>query len=74
MISSSFLLELVVESVLERNLPSRLFELALVNLMHQFDWKLPDETNREDLEMGDSPGLTTRRRQSLLLVAKPFIA
>ena len=74
MISSSFLLELVVESVLELNLPSRLFELALVNLMHQFDWKLPDEMNREDLEMGDSPGPPTRRRQSLQLVAKPFLA
>nr|BAD06417.1 cytochrome P450 [Asparagus officinalis] len=47
-------------------------ELALANLMYRFDWELPDGMKSEDLDMGDSPGLTTRRRQNLHLVARPF--
>lgn len=49
-----------------------MLELALANLIHRFDWKLPDGMKCEDLDMGDSPGLTTRRKQNLHLVAKPF--
>nr|BAD16679.1 cytochrome P450 [Muscari armeniacum]BAD16680.1 cytochrome P450 [Muscari armeniacum] len=48
-------------------------ELALANLVRSFDWELPDGMNNEDLGMGDGPGLSARRRQSLLLVAKPFL-
>lgn len=43
-------------------------ELALANLVHMFNWKLPDGMKRQDLDMGDAPGLTIRRRQKLHLV------
>ncbi|KAI5018618.1 hypothetical protein ZWY2020_043506 [Hordeum vulgare] len=46
-------------------------ELALANLVRLFDWELPDGMAPEDLDMSDAPGLTTRRRVGLRLVARP---
>lgn len=48
-------------------------ELALANLAHRFDWKLPDGMRSEDLDMSELPGLAAHRRQNLRLVAKPFL-
>ncbi|KAK1270875.1 Cytochrome P450 71A1 [Acorus gramineus] len=44
-------------------------ELALANLIHHFEWKLPIEV--EDMDMSESPGLTTPRKSKLLVVATP---
>ncbi|XP_057787919.1 cytochrome P450 71A8-like [Salvia miltiorrhiza] len=41
-------------------------ELLLANLVHKFDWKLP---NAKDLDMTESPGLTVHRATPLLAVA-----
>lgn len=46
-------------------------ELALANLVHRFDWKLPDGMGEEGLDMIEAPGLTTRKRVSLRLTATP---
>lgn len=46
-------------------------EVALANLVHCFDWELPHNMTREDLDMTDAPGLTSARQQRLHLVAKP---
>ncbi|KAK1318791.1 Cytochrome P450 71A1 [Acorus calamus] len=46
-------------------------ELLLANLLNHFDWKLPGELRGEDLNMDEAPGLTTRRKMSLVLVAEP---
>ncbi|KAL6619213.1 hypothetical protein ACP70R_034352 [Stipagrostis hirtigluma subsp. patula] len=47
-------------------------ELALANLVRLFDWELPDGAAPDELDMSDAPGLTTRRRAPLWLVATPF--
>lgn len=49
-----------------------IIELALANLVNQFDWKLPDGMTIETLDMIESPGLTTRKKQELNLVAKSY--
>jgi cytochrome P450 len=46
-------------------------ELALASLVRAFDWELPGGTAPGELDMDDAPGLTTRRRVPLWLVAKP---
>lgn len=45
-------------------------ELVLANLIHGFDWQLPDGMNAGDLNMDEAPGLTIRKRERLLLVAR----
>lgn len=47
-------------------------ELALANLVNRFDWELPGNMTRDDLDMDDAPGLTSRKKQRLDLVAKLF--
>ncbi|ONK73442.1 uncharacterized protein A4U43_C04F31540 [Asparagus officinalis] len=49
-----------------------MLELAFANLVKNFDWELPDGIMKEDLDMGDSPGISSRRRQNLYLSAKPL--
>ncbi|XP_028769163.1 cytochrome P450 71D10-like [Neltuma alba] len=43
-------------------------ELSLANLLFHFDWKLPDDTKPEDLDMSESFGLSVKRKQDLLLI------
>ncbi|KAL0925646.1 hypothetical protein M5K25_004011 [Dendrobium thyrsiflorum] len=43
-------------------------ELALANLLHCFDWKLPSGISCEGISMEDSTGITTTRREKLDLV------
>ncbi|KAK1270056.1 Cytochrome P450 71A1 [Acorus gramineus] len=47
-------------------------EIVLANLLNDFEWKLPGELRGEDLNMDEAPGLTTRRKASLVLVAEPI--
>ncbi|OAY75935.1 Cytochrome P450 71A1 [Ananas comosus] len=46
-------------------------ELALANVVHRFDWELPNEMRGEELDMDEVFGQTVRRKNSLQLVAKP---
>ncbi|GMH01217.1 hypothetical protein Nepgr_003056 [Nepenthes gracilis] len=46
-------------------------ELALANLLHCFDWKLPHGITREDVDMVEAVGLTVHKKTPLLLVATP---
>ncbi|MQL93393.1 hypothetical protein Taro_026024 [Colocasia esculenta] len=48
-------------------------ELVLANLLHRFDWKMPDGMQAEDLDMGETPGVLTARKQSLCLVPVPYV-
>ncbi|KAG6494873.1 cytochrome P450 71A1-like [Zingiber officinale] len=49
-------------------------EIALANLVHRFDWELPDGMNPADLDMEEAPGLTTPKKVPLCLVATPWIS
>ncbi len=46
-------------------------ELVLANLVHKFDWALPDGARAEDLDMTQRNGLTIHRKVPLLAVATP---
>ncbi|KAG1328121.1 Cytochrome P450 71A1 [Cocos nucifera] len=48
-------------------------ELALANLVHRFEWELPYGMRREEMDVADAPGLTSRRKERLHLVAKSCI-
>ncbi|KAM0940841.1 putative cytochrome P450 [Dioscorea sansibarensis] len=45
-------------------------EFALANLVHQFDWEMPNGLSAEDLNMDEAQGLTMHRKYPLVLVAK----
>ncbi|KAE8671880.1 putative Cytochrome P450 [Hibiscus syriacus] len=45
-------------------------ELALANLLYKFDWEMPKGMNTEDLDFDVLPGLTTHRKNALVLVAR----
>ncbi|XP_074588890.1 cytochrome P450 71A1-like [Curcuma longa] len=47
-------------------------ELALANLVHQFDWELPAGLSREEFGMEEVAGLMVRREGRLHVVAKPW--
>ncbi|XP_071712158.1 cytochrome P450 736A117-like [Rutidosis leptorrhynchoides] len=46
-------------------------ENVLANLLHKFDWKLPNE-DEDSLDMNEQPGLTVRKKVPLVAVATPF--
>ncbi|WOH10588.1 hypothetical protein DCAR_0730057 [Daucus carota subsp. sativus] len=48
-------------------------EFVLANLLHKFDWKLPNGTTEENLDMCESTGVTIHRKVPLLAVADPRI-
>ncbi|KAH7670618.1 Costunolide synthase protein [Dioscorea alata] len=45
-------------------------EFALANLVHQFDWEMPNGLSAEDLNMDEAQGLIMHRKHPLVLVAK----
>lgn len=47
-------------------------ELVLANLMHKFDWTLPDGTDVENLDMSESIGITAHKK--IARVATPLNA
>lgn len=47
-------------------------EYVLANLMHRFDWELPNGMKCEELNMDECTGLTAHRKFPLLVVATPF--
>ncbi|PKA66536.1 Cytochrome P450 71A1 [Apostasia shenzhenica] len=46
-------------------------ELALANILYNFDWKLPNGTKEEDIDMREHFGLVTRKKTPLVLFATP---
>ncbi|XP_043701809.1 cytochrome P450 71A1-like [Telopea speciosissima] len=46
-------------------------ELALANLLHKFDWILPNGASGEDLDTTEAPGITCHLNSPLLAVATP---
>ncbi|WOH05471.1 hypothetical protein DCAR_0624888 [Daucus carota subsp. sativus] len=46
-----------------------ILELVLANLLHSFDWNLPDGARAEDINMEESFGLVVRKKIPLYLVA-----
>ncbi|KAK6122602.1 hypothetical protein DH2020_043659 [Rehmannia glutinosa] len=44
-------------------------ELVLVNLMHKFNWELPDGAQAKDLDMSETLGVTVHRVLPLIAVA-----
>ncbi|BFG29582.1 hypothetical protein CerSpe_158560 [Prunus speciosa] len=47
-------------------------EIALANLLHKFNWALPNGTRGEDLDMTESSGTSIRRVFPLKVVAIPY--
>ncbi|XP_057810420.1 premnaspirodiene oxygenase-like [Salvia miltiorrhiza] len=47
-------------------------ELALAQLLYNFDWKLPEGVRVEDLDMIENDGITTSRKDNLFVVATPY--
>lgn len=49
-------------------------EIALANLVHKFDWSLPDGARGEDIDMTEANGVITHRKYPLKVVAFPYLA
>ncbi|KAK9995622.1 hypothetical protein SO802_020308 [Lithocarpus litseifolius] len=49
-----------------------IIELAVANLVHNFEWTLPDGAIGKDLDMTESTGLTIHRKFSLTAIATPY--
>ena len=45
-------------------------ELALGNLIHRFDWELPNGMTTEKFNMSEKPGFTVHRKDELRLLVK----
>ncbi|CAH2069651.1 unnamed protein product [Thlaspi arvense] len=43
-------------------------QFVLANLLYQFDWKLPEGVEVEDIDMDETAGLTTHKKHDLILV------
>ncbi|GMJ07296.1 TRANSPARENT TESTA 7, CYTOCHROME P450 75B1 [Hibiscus trionum] len=49
----------------------KMIQLSLANLLHGFNWKLPDNNRAEDLNMEEAYGLVTPRKFPLVAVMEP---
>ncbi|CAA2954812.1 premnaspirodiene oxygenase-like [Olea europaea subsp. europaea] len=47
-------------------------ELPLAQLLYNFDWKLPEGINPDNLNMIENSGMTASRKEDLYLFADPF--
>ncbi|KAK9995871.1 hypothetical protein SO802_020557 [Lithocarpus litseifolius] len=47
-------------------------ELILANLVHNFEWTLPDGATGKDLDMTESTGLRIHRKFPLMAIATPY--
>ncbi|GJM98690.1 hypothetical protein PR202_ga15720 [Eleusine coracana subsp. coracana] len=50
------------------------FMFSLANLLHGFEWKLPHDVTKEELNMEEIFGLSTPRKFPLQAVAEPRLA
>ncbi|XP_004292862.1 PREDICTED: cytochrome P450 71A1-like [Fragaria vesca subsp. vesca] len=48
-------------------------EIALANILHKFNWELPDGAKGQDLDMTESTGITIHRKNPLKVVAVPYL-
>ncbi|KAE8671882.1 Cytochrome P450 [Hibiscus syriacus] len=44
-------------------------EPALANLLYKFDWEMPNEMSKEDIDFATVPGLAVHKKNALLLAA-----
>ncbi|XP_042513210.1 cytochrome P450 736A117-like [Macadamia integrifolia] len=51
---------------------SAVVELALANLLHKFDWALPNGANGDALDDTEAPGLSCRLKSPLLAIATTY--
>ncbi|KAE8652611.1 cytochrome P450 71A1 [Cucumis sativus] len=51
-----------------------IIELALAQILHSFDWELPNGIEAKDLDMTEVYGITMHRKAHLEVVAKPYFA
>ncbi|MBA0623493.1 hypothetical protein Godav_008953 [Gossypium davidsonii] len=49
-------------------------ELALANLLYNFNWEMPIGMNKEDLDFEAIPGITAHKNNALTLIAKKNIS
>lgn len=57
------------------NFETVIIELVLANLLHSFDWSLPDGARAEGIDMEETFGMTVHKKTPLYLVAStPFVA
>jgi len=47
-------------------------ELALANLLYNFDWEMPQGLKAEDIDMDVLPGLSTHKKNALCLMARNY--
>ncbi|XP_020272284.1 cytochrome P450 71A1-like [Asparagus officinalis] len=48
-----------------------IIELAVANIMRCFDWRLPEGLREEEMDMAEAPGIASRKKINLNLVAIP---
>ncbi|KAL4310247.1 hypothetical protein GQ457_01G006170 [Hibiscus cannabinus] len=48
-------------------------ELAFANILYKFDWEMTTGMNEEDLDFEALPGITTHKKNDLVLVAKKIV-
>ncbi|ERN11290.1 hypothetical protein AMTR_s00024p00242390 [Amborella trichopoda] len=53
------------------NLGLKVIQASLANLVHGFEWGLPEGMKKEDLNMAEIFGLSTPRKEPLVAVMKP---
>ncbi|XVF87951.1 hypothetical protein PTKIN_Ptkin19aG0009800 [Pterospermum kingtungense] len=54
------------------NMGMAIVELALANLLYHFDWKLPNDIKLKDLNMEEAAGLTSYRKEALVLMPTKY--
>lgn len=70
--------ELIPFGAGRRGCPGVLFaiavnELVLANLVHHFDWKLPDGIAEKDLDMSEVVSFTCHRKSPLIAIATKYV-
>ncbi|XP_038715114.1 cytochrome P450 71B36-like [Tripterygium wilfordii] len=55
------------------NMGEATVELALANLLYKFDWEMPIGMKREDIDTEVIPGISMRKKNPLMLLAKESI-
>lgn len=51
----------------------RVYELALANLLNEFDWSLPCGEREENLDMSVSTGSAIHKKSPLIALATPYV-